>query len=179
MSKASKRPRHLKRRLDITAMREALADGKCWTCLGVVVSRDGSHYEISDGDVLVELDLMPGEQSITARMGAAGGGQGIGIWYIPPVGSEVAVIMPDGDFAFSPIIVGVLSSGSLPDGVAPGVTVIANTSKVLIHDGAGGTDQLVTKSAYEAHVHPTGTGPSGVANNAASSASYTQILEAK
>ncbi len=160
-------------------MREALADSRVHSCLGLVVSRDGSHFAIEDNDVLVELDLVPNEEPVTARMGVVGGGQGVGIWFVPPVGSEVAVLVPDGELACGPVIVGVLSSGGLPDGVAEGVTVIANSSKVLIHDGSGGTFPLVTKAAYEAHVHATGTGPSGPPDNAALPTSYTQILEAK
>ena len=173
----TKRPRHSRRRLDLTAMREALADGRVHTCLGLVVARDGAHFSIEEDDILVELDLIPNEEPVTARMGAVGGGQGLGIWFVPPVRSEVAVLVPDGELACGPVIVGVLSSGGLPSGVAEGVTVIANSSKVLIHDGSGGAEPLITKSQYDLHTHPTGTGPSGMPDNAASSG--TTVLEAK
>lgn len=175
----TKRPRHARRRLDLTAMREVLRDGKVWTFLGLVVTRDGRHFVLEEKDVLVELIMVPGGEPVTARMGAAGGGQGVGIWYVPPPGSEVACIVPDGELECGALIIGVLSSGGLPNGVAAGVTVIANTDKVLIHDGQGNTDSLVKKSAFASHIHPSGTGPTGTANNAGASSSYTEILEAQ
>jgi len=157
VKRKTKRPAHGRRRVDLGAMREALADGKVYTGIALVVERDGSHFTIEDGDVLVELELMPSEEPLTARMGAAGGGSGVGIWFIPPAGSEVAVLVPDGELACGPIIVGVLSSGALPADVAAGVTVIANSS-VLVTDGTTGAEELATKADLqtvrdELHTH--------------------------
>lgn len=180
ITRRTKRPGHATRAVDLSELKEALAEGKIHTAIGTVTDEGVDNYfSIEDGDLIVELELHPGGEQVSARMGVGGGGSGQGIWFIPPPGTEVAVLVPDGDLECGPIIVGIMSSGGLPDGVAPGVTVVANSSKVLIHDGSGGTDQLVTKTAYEAHVHPTGVGPSGPADNASVPASYTQILEAK
>lgn len=55
---------------------------------------------------------------------------------------------------------------------------LTDAGEVLVHAG-GTTDQLVKKTAYAAHVHPTGTGPSGVPTNAGSSTSYTDVLKAE
>jgi hypothetical protein len=168
--------------MDLSAMKEALKDQRCWACLGIVKSDDnGSYYELSSEDVLVDVELQPSGTQITARLGTVGGSFGAGVWAIPPEGAEVIVIMPEGDLAFAPVIVALYSSGDVPAGMAVNTIVVACPpgGKILIHDGAGGTDELVKKTAYEAHIHPTGTGPSGIANNATAPASYTSVLEAK
>ena len=173
-----KRRRTGAKRLDLSDLRHVLKDRRCWVCMGVVTKPDGeaSHYELitEDGamDVLVDVVTQPEEMDLTCRLA------GKDVWRIPNEGDEVVIVMPAGELAFMPIIVATLSTGDVPDGAAPGVTVIANT-EVLIHDGAGGAEELVKKSAYEAHVHPTGTGPSGVANNASAPTSYTEILKGK
>jgi hypothetical protein len=170
------------KRLDLSAMKEALRDTRCWACLGIVKSDDnGDYYELTGDDVLVDVELQPQGTQITARLGTVGGSFGAGVWCIPPIGAEVLVVMPEGDMAFAPIIVGLYSSGDVPSGLAINTIVVACPpgGKVLIHDGAGGTDELVKKSAYEVHKHPTGTGPSGDPDNALSASSYTSVLEAK
>ena len=177
-----KRQRIRSNRMDLTDMRELMEDGRIWFSLAIVIVPEGesSHFELTSGppDVLVDVETVPDQLDLTCRLASFGGGANIGIWAIPPVGSEVLVAIPDGIINFQPSIIATLSSGDLPDGVAPNVTVIAN-GEVLIHDGNGGTDQLVKKTAYAAHVHPTGVGPSGVADNAAVAASFTSILKAK
>jgi phage gp45-like len=45
--------------------------------------------------------------------------------------------------------------------------------KVFLSDGTGGTDPLVPHSAYAIHTHPTGTGPSGPPDNAATAKTAT------
>jgi phage baseplate assembly protein gpV len=131
-------------------------------------------------DILVDVELMPEGIDVTCRLSGGAGSQGF--WVIPAEGDEVVVMMPQGDIAFMPVIVGLLSSYDVDNdgsqGPAPSRTVITNAA-VYIHDGAGGAEELVKKSAYEAHIHSTGVGPSGTADNAASAASYTSVLKAK
>lgn len=171
------------KRLDLTPLKEILKDARRWTALGTVFLPDGEsqHYElVADGvtvDVLVDVQLQPSGSDVTCRLGASGGNNR-GLWQIPNVGDEVCVLIPEGHEDWMPAIVTVLSSGKIPDGVAVNVTVIAD-GKVLIHDGDGGAEPLVKETAYKAHVHPSGTGATGTPNNAASSTSYTEILEAK
>lgn len=177
-----KRQRIRSNRMDLTDMRELMEDGRIWLTMGIVIVPEGasSHFELVSNppDVLVDVETVPDQLDLTCRLASFGGGANLGIWAIPPVGSEVMVAVPDGIINFQPSIIATLSSGDLPDGVGPNVTVIAN-GEVLIHDGNGGTDELVKKTAYEAHKHPTGVGPSGVADNALAASSYTSILKAK
>lgn len=156
-----------KRRLDLSDIKEALRDQRIWAAFGVVVDNDndGTHFEIDsdEGDILVEVELIPSEEQLTCRLGAIAGGSGRGVWAIPPVGTEVAVLVPEGAVDGEPIIVATLSSGSLvsTEGVSENRTIIIN-DEVLIHDGSGGAVSLATKEDVEtlrgelnSHTHTT------------------------
>lgn len=187
-----KRRRHATKRLNLAPLVRALeASGprKLWAAVGVVAVPEGesSHYELveEDGklvDILVDVEFQPEGVDVTCRLGSPFGGPARGLWSVPEVGSEVIVVLPGGELAFMPSIVAVLSSGDIPngggEGPAAGRTIIVD-QEVLIHDGSGGTDQVVLKSAYEAHKHGTGTGPSTVADNAALASSYSQVVKVK
>lgn len=138
------------RRLDVSGLREALRDDRVWVKLGIVGSDGGDHYDLDDDDLLVEVRLMPDNELVTCRYGVAGGGPLAGVWTVPPIGAEVMVAMPDGEITFSPTIVGILSTGAVPDGVAPNVVVIAAPTEVLVHDGNGGAAELATKADIDA-----------------------------
>ncbi len=179
-----KRRRKGAKRFDPTDLKALLADTRCWACAALVVVPDGlsSHYEMvtEDGklvDIMVEVETVPDQQDLTCRLASVSGGTNAGIWTIPPVGAEVIVLIPNAQIDFMPTIVAILPTGEIPDDVAPGVTVIANSSKVIIHDGNGGAEPLITKSQFDAHKHPSGTGPTGPPDNAATSG--TTVLEAK
>jgi len=121
MRRPARRGRTASRKLDLTAMRTALADGRVHSALGIVTTDGASHYELVDGDLLVDVVLVPSETLITARMAlAGGGGAGQGLWWVPDVGSEVALLIPDGELEAGALIVGVLSSAGVPDGIGPG-----------------------------------------------------------
>ncbi len=112
---ASKRGKTGPKRLDIGEMRQALRDRRVWTGLGVVRQFPGesSHYEEltgEDADLLVDVELMPNGERVLCRTAWT-----YGAWSIPPVGAEVAVLIPEGDFDADPIIVAVLTA---PDGLA-------------------------------------------------------------
>jgi hypothetical protein len=163
-----KRRRGGAKRLDLAPLKEILKDRRCWTCMGTVVVPEGesSHFEIitTDGqqDVLVDVETQPEGLDLTARLNDAA------IWRIPNVGDEVAIVIPAGELDFMPIIVATCASGTLPDGVAENVTVIAN-GQVLIHDGAGGAEELVKKSEFDAHKH------SGLLGGTASALAQTTV----
>lgn len=143
------------RRLPVAELRELVRDHRSWCRLGLVYEPDsGSHYElVVEGstlvDVLVEVEIVPDRIPLTCRLSSVAGGSGIGIWTIPAVGDEVIVAVPDGDIAFAPTIVALLSTGDIPNpsgqGPAPGRTIIVN-DEVLVHDGSGGAVPLALKS---------------------------------
>lgn len=113
---------------------QAIVDGKLWAGVGLVVKRQGEdqHYEISDGDVLVSVDLMPEGQPLWCRLGAGGGGLGGGVLRVPKVGAEVLVLVPRGELEEQPAIVAVLSSGSVDGDLDGDVLLVVNDKKVVI-----------------------------------------------
>lgn len=170
-------------------------DRRLWTALGVVIDPEGvgEHYElvIENGvlvDILIEVETVPQRIHLTGcRLATAAAGAGQGIWTIPNVGDEVAVLVPDGQIDFSPMVVAILSSGDVPNpsgqGPAPNRTIIVN-GEVLVHDGSGGAEALVKKSEFDGHTHGSGTYQAGGddvtgTSSGAASVTGTTILKAK
>ena len=184
--KALKRRKPTKR-FDATNMCKALEDmgfvRGFFSCLGIVLASEdgGPHFELDGEDLTVEVSLMPTQTQLTVRVGTVAGGPGSGIWRVPPVGAEVLVAVPDGDLDFQPTLASWYSSGSLPSDISESTLVIAAPAggNIYLHDGSGNVDQLVTKSAYEAHTHGSPVGPTTVADNALDPASYTDVVRAK
>jgi hypothetical protein len=151
-----KRPKLAKatRRWDPAALREALADGKVHASLALVVLEDGSHFEIDEYGVLVHLELQPSGIACTARLG------GMGLYAIPPVGAEVAVLVPDGEVEMGPVVVA--RTDQAPDGLDGSTFVIQVPAggELVVHDGAADDAvKLVTWADFENHTHTTaGTG---------------------
>jgi len=136
--------------LDVPEMRELFADPRTWTGLGLVVKRQGedSHFEIVDGDVLVEVDLMPEGTPLLCRLGSLAGGAGRGLWRIPPVGTEVALVIPGGDLSETggdPLIVGVLSTGTIDADLNGDILLLVNDKAVKIK--STGEDVIVDAPA--------------------------------
>lgn len=167
------------RRLEMSAMRVALGDGRYWAGIGLVYKPNGepSHFEIDDDvGVLVHVELMPSQEPLMCRLGGLGQGGTHGVWRIPPVGSEVAVLIPNGSLEGGPVLVAVLASGGVPSELDGDTVVIKGPSNVLVigaevqvRSEGGTAEPLITKSQFDAHVHPTGVGPSGTPDNAATS----------
>ena len=173
-----KRKRVRGRRFDPSDLRRLVRDQRLWCALGVVVAPDdgGLHFDLDGEDLLVEVEIQPSQLDLTCRLGSPFGGPNLGLWQVPPVGAEVVVLLPEGEIEFQPTIVAVLSSGALPADVAENTVVIAE-AQVLIHDGMGGAEPLITKSQFDQHKHGTGVGPSTVPDNIATSG--TVVLKAK
>lgn len=165
--------RHGARKLPTDTIKETLRDTRVWCKLGVVSLVDGesTHYSIDDGDIVVDVVLMPEGTPMLCRLGT---GSFAGAWIIPAVGTEVLVAVPEGDLAADPVIVAVLASGSTADGLSETQAVIAVPSggKVLIHDGSAGSAKALAyksdadslkstldafKAVFDAHVHPVAT----------------------
>jgi len=157
----SKRGRRAVRRLPANEIRAALVDGRVWAGLGVVYQDDsGSHYDVDDElGVLVHVRLMPAEEPLLCRLGGLGSGGDGGVWRIPPVGTEVVVVIPSGDIDDDPCIVATLASGGTPGELdedtlvvkAPKVTIIATGGAVEIGEAG-----LITTDGL---VHGTGIDP--------------------
>jgi len=182
ISRPLRRRRGGAKRLDLTDLRAVLQDSRLFTRFGRVYVPEGAskHFEIisENGsiDILVDVLLEPRDFDVTCRLGGTGGAKR-GAWTIPNPGDEVAVVVPDGEIDWMPIIVAVCSTGEVPAGLAENVTVIAD-GKVLVHDGDGGTEPLVKKSEFEAHVH-TAPGGGGVTTTPNAAITGTTVLEAK
>lgn len=167
MPSASKRARRGSRRLPISELREAFADNRVWSGIGVVAKIDGEpHFEIADGDVLVSVTLIPTGEPLMCRLGAPGGGSGIGFWRIPTVGTEVAIICPTGELDSDPIIVAALTSGTAPDGLAENknIFIVPDGETLEIRTPGGSVDRLVKKSEFDGHTHGAGTYKDGSNN---------------
>jgi hypothetical protein len=151
------RARRATKRLDLTDARKLLRDRRTWNALGIVTTPEdgGSHFELvedDDGtlvDILIEVELVPDQITVSARLSGFAGGAGAGTWRIPALGDEVIVAIPAGQIDFQPAIVGVLSSGGIPNGggqgPAPDRTIIVD-AEVLVHDGSGGAGELAKAS---------------------------------
>jgi hypothetical protein len=180
-------------RIDLSVMREALKDGRVWSALGVVrADASGNFYELTEDDVLVEVELEPSGQKITARLGAMAGGPGRGVWAIPPIGTEVAVMVPNGEYELGPIIVATLSSNDVPSELDATTIVVKNNigdiaivpSGELKLGSKTATQQAIkgnlfqTKfnnfvTAYNAHTHAVSSGPTPVGTAAPTTSQAT------
>lgn len=152
----SRRGRRATKRLAMPEIRAAMIDRRVWTGLALVVEVDGSHFEIDpDVGVLVHATLVPDGQPLMARLGGLGSGGDSGVWRIPPAGSEIAVVIPDGDLDSDVIIVGVLSSGGTP-GELDGDTLVVKAPKVVIVADAAVEIGLKGLTPQDGLVHGTG-----------------------
>jgi hypothetical protein len=142
---ATQKGEHGARKLPTDTIREVLQDSRVWIKLGIVTKFDGetSHYELDGEDLLVDVELMPNREPVFCRMGTLGGGQFLGVWAIPGVGTEVLVAVPDGDLEMDPVIIACLSSGVMPGGAAAvdEQTLVISTNYVKIVAGGDVTIQ--------------------------------------
>jgi hypothetical protein len=116
-STVSKRGVRGGKRVDTAQLKDWLSKGEIVTSLGVVRKFDdqSSHFEVStengSREILVDVELVPSGTRVTCRLGF--GGQGV--YRIPQVNTEVAVLIPfdpqsliKDSLDFEPIIVGSL-----------------------------------------------------------------------
>lgn len=140
------------KRVDLAALRGAFADGRIETAVGVVTKPDGEadHFEIIDGDVLVDVEIMPKGELVLCRLGVTGGGPGFGVWAIPRVGTEVAVLIPNGEVDADAMIVATLASGTPPSELT-GPEILVLKEKAVTIRAAGGGD-IILRVDSGAHV---------------------------
>jgi hypothetical protein len=157
------------KRLDLSTLREALKDTRVWASMGVVIKPDGeegaTHWEIvvddagNATDIVVEVNLVPANIEVTARLNM------LGVVQVPEVGDEVLVVFPDGQLDWMPVIAARMSSGAVP---YPSSALIHDTrpkptsilivpppgGHVYIYDGDTGTvEPLVKRSEFVGHTH--------------------------
>lgn len=124
------------RRLDTTDLRALMQDRRLWVALGLVTKPPdaAAHFEVTENraDVLVHVELAPRRIEMWCRLGALAGGSDLGVWRVPPVGAEVAVVVPEGEVGFQPVLIATLSSGRAPERVSDGRTIIVATDTVEI-----------------------------------------------
>jgi hypothetical protein len=119
---------------DLDGLAMLMRDGRMWTKLGKVFAPDGAKcWQVNaEGMILVEVETIPDGQDLTCRLGTWGSGGGFGGWAIPRPNSIVAVMVPDGEIEFHPIIIGVLDCNAAPDGVGDDLTLIADDRDIAI-----------------------------------------------
>lgn len=165
---ASKRARMGGKRMDFATQRAALGQQQMTSALGIVRQFPGeqSHFEISTengtNEILVDIELIPSGTRTLARVGFGTDG----MYRIPRVGQEVAVLIPydsssliKDSMDYEPIIIGVLDTDAPAELVdattvikAPSVIVIADHVQVKSPDiklsqaDGSGTDKLARKS---------------------------------
>jgi hypothetical protein len=124
---------------DLSSFKENLESGEMWAGLGRVYKPPGqsAHYEIADGDVYVDVLLTPDEQPLHARLGGALGGPGYGIWRVPPVDTEVALLFSEGAIDSDALIVAVLASQQAPAGLDGDTLIITNPKNLKIQSTGG------------------------------------------
>lgn len=125
---------------------------------------------------IVQLGVMAGE---TVDDGERF--QDYGFTSVPLAGAEAVVLFPNGDRS-RPMVVSVADRRHRPTGMGAGEVCVYNDAgarvvlkangdieatpapgrELLVSNGAGTLDRLVTKTEYDLHLHPTGVGPSGV-----------------
>lgn len=136
------------KRLDLSDLKELLRDRRVWCGIGIatVPAGEASHFFVADDDVLVDVVLQPSLLDVTCRLAA-------GMWLVPAVGEEVAVIIPEGAIEFMPAIVAILSTGKVPTDQAPTPErIVIVRSEVVVHDGDGGAEPLPTLASVRASI---------------------------
>jgi len=108
---------------------EATDDLRQYFEVGVVRGDGGDNFEILDGQVWVDVVIMPTEAPMTCRLSTVAGAPGNGVWMVPPEGTEVAIAFPGGSVENGGIIIGILSAA--PGGTAEGRIVIVADEVIL------------------------------------------------
>jgi hypothetical protein len=132
------------------ALRELAGDGGgIWCQLGLVARDEGAtavHEVNADGELMVSVALHDQGRVVWANLA-----NNAADWYIPDEGDEVLVHFPDGEIEGDAVLVGVVSTGSVPADVAPGRKLIA-AAEVYIEAGSPPLSRQV-EPTYKADTH--------------------------
>lgn len=143
---------------DATDWRKLFADRRAWVVAARVDRHDGeaTHFSIEiDGEgedgggvrtLYVDVVTIPGDIELRCKVGTLP-------VFIPPVGAEVYVSIPDGIIDFVPAIVGYVTPLGASSGLGDSRAVLALPPdvKLLVHDGSSaGCEPLVKRSEHNA-----------------------------
>lgn len=148
----------------MTGMRDLLSSDLVPAVKARVEVHEGNaeHYYVDDeGNLIITVRTMNHSVPIDCHFGS---GSDIGVWFIPPVGTEVLVVFDNGDFEGDATIAAVF--GASPNGLAPG-TVLVLGSNVEVRTLNGTAQSLAFQSklndletkhnelvaAHNGHVH--------------------------
>lgn len=147
-------------RPDLSDLKALMDDGKAFALMGLVAKpTSGPHWRKVEGkngrtDILVEVETAPLGYDLTCRLTSEAGGAGMGLWRVPAVGTEVLVVIPDGEIDFMPTIAKVYSSGSVPTRASDQRTVMVAPDAIEVQaplvtigpDAASDTQGVVVAS---------------------------------
>lgn len=161
-STVSKRGVRGGKRLDVNQLRDLIAKMPMVTALGVVRKFPGetSHFEVSTengtNEILVDVELIPSGERVQCRLGFGNDG----VYRIPRVNSEVAVMLPfspqsliKDSLDFEPIIVGVVNTDAHSD-LTDDETVVIEANKVIVVSGdtkigsSAATEKMMLGTSY-------------------------------
>jgi hypothetical protein len=174
------------KRLDMSNLRAALHDSRQWIAVGTIVDpgRGGDHWEVvtENGarvDLLVEVEIAPGGEYITARLGNAIGSGGV--WRVPNVGDEVIVALPSGELDFMPTVVSIMATENVPARVGTDKTILVAMDRIEIDAPKVylGNNLATIIEATDGLVHGSGIEPFTGATYAALSSCTNKVFAKK
>ncbi len=117
--------------MTLTSLKQLIGEGdKVWCLAARVEVHTGQslHYEkTAEGAMMISVQTLRHDVEIWALL--KGGAVGIGMWFIPPVGTEVLISFDDGEFEGDAYIVGI--HGHSPDDLTPDkILIIGETVNV-------------------------------------------------
>jgi len=148
------------RGMNLQGAADALDDMKRHFETGVVRAEQGdSHFSIEDGSVWVDCVIMPDESPVTCRLSCVAGAPGRGIWMVPAEKTEVCIAFPGGTSENGGVIVGILSTADVPEGVAEDQIVIVAPKVLVYNTDSADAEPLPTLAEFRGHTHPAAMGP--------------------
>jgi hypothetical protein len=144
-------------------MRDLLRDRRVWVGIGTVMKRqdEDSHWRFAEDengnkvDVLVECDLHPGPIPVECRLASVGGGPGHGLWKVPPVGTQVVIVVQRGELEADCSIVGTLASNQAPDAALldDDTLVLLNPKNIVVQSDTGDVNITATQGGVNVKAH--------------------------
>lgn len=132
-------------------------DPRRWVVLAEVVEVG---IDADEGVALVDVLVVPTGEEMTAQLSMVYAGEGFGFWAPPEPGTLVALLMPEGDPAAGPVVLGALWTAREPLPVADLATEQEDvpTSNVVLRVKSGNKLRLLTSGGGNIEIVAEGTG---------------------